>query len=203
MHVTDMPHMSAGSSHHSPDHADAQKQLHKNAAGQAAQQPQDPTQSGSEGGAGGAQQPDPPQQPNASSVTTTSAQEAAQSSGDDSSASPRVPPELRAMTTFLRGQGRLRTTGLFVNSADAAMLWAMHQPPEQSAAESNREPKAGCALAVRQIREALDRGQEVMPHAFRNGIEDIESNKQVGKQFLQNMKPKRASHDTRNALNAT
>lgn len=159
--------MSAGSSQHSPDHSGAQNQLQKNAAGQAGQRTQDPTQSdtlpATEGGAGGAPQPDPPQQPTAGSVTTTSSQEAAQSSGDDSSASQRVPPELRAMTSFLRDQGRLRTTGLFVNSADAAMMWAMHQPPEQSAAESNREPKAGCALAVKQIREALDRGQEVTP----------------------------------------
>lgn len=188
MHVTDMFHMSAGSSHHSPDHADAQNQLQKNAAGQAAHRTQEPTQSdtlpANEGGAGGAQQPGPPQQPTAGSVATPS-QEPAQSPEDDSSASHRVPPELRAMTSFLRDQGRLKTTGLFVNSADAAMLWAMHQPPEQLAAESNREPKAGCTVAVKQIREALDRGQEVIPsHVFSNDIEDIESNKQVGKQFL-------------------
>ena len=188
MHVTDVFLLSAGSSHHSPDHADAQKQLQRNAAGQAENQTQDPSQldtlPATEGAAEGVQQPDPPQQPTAGSATTTSPQEAAQSSEDDSSASRRVPPELRAMTTFLRDQGRLRTTGLFVNSADAAMLWAMHQPPEQSAAESNREPKAGCALAVKHIREALDRGQEVIappPPLFCFNDKGMESNKQVGK----------------------
>lgn len=72
-----------------------------------------------------------------------------------------VPPELRAITAYLRDKGRLRTPGLFVNSADAAMLWAMHQPPEVGTPDNNREPKSGCALAVRQVREALDRGQEV------------------------------------------
>ena len=154
--------MSAGSSYHSPDHADAQKQLQRNTSSQAAHQTQDSTQSGTlpatgggaSGGARRGQQPD-------SGSALTSSQEAAQSSDNDSSATPRVPPELRALTAFLRDKERLKTAGLFVNSADAAMLWAMHQPPEQSAAESNREPKAGCALAVKQVREALDRGQEV------------------------------------------
>ena len=72
-----------------------------------------------------------------------------------------MPPELRALTTWLRKSERLKTAGLFVNSTDAAMLWAMHQPADKAAADSNREPKGGCALAVKQIREALDRGQEV------------------------------------------
>ena len=75
-----------------------------------------------------------------------------------------MPPELRAITGYLRDKGRLRTPGLFVNSADAAMLWAMHQPAEVGTPDNNREPKSGCALAVRQVREALDRGREVHTH---------------------------------------
>ena len=167
MHVTDMFSMPAGSLQHSPDHADAQKHLQRNAAGQAVPLSQDPTHSStapatrgdaSEGATGG-QEPDTPEQPAAVLALTT--QEAAQSAVDESSATPRVPPELRAITAFLRDKQRLGTAGLFVNSADAAMLWAMHQPAEQTAVESNREPKAGCALAVKQVREALDSGQEV------------------------------------------
>ena len=177
MHVTDIFSMSAGSSHHSPDHADAQKQLQKNAASEATHRTQDPTHSGTRAATGGlasgavkgGQQPDPSQQPVAG-LALTSSQEAAQSSDDDSSALPRVPPELRAITAFLRDKERLKTAGLFVNSADAAMLWAMHQPAEQSAAESNREPKAGCALAVKPVREALDRGQEVLHQCLSPGL---------------------------------
>ena len=156
---TDMLSMFAGSSHQSPDHADAQNQLQRNAAGKAAHQTQDPAQSDTLPAAGG--DAEGGQQPDGSDLAAS--QEAAQSSEDDSSATPRVPPELRAVTAFLRDKQRLRTPGLFVNSADAAMLWAMHQPPDQTSADSNREPKAGCALAVKQVREALDRGQQVMP----------------------------------------
>ncbi len=83
---------------------------------------------------------------------------------DESAVASHVPPELRAITAYLRDKGRLRTPGLFVNSADAAMLWAMHQPAEVGTPDNNREPKSGCALAVRQVREALDRGQEVGKH---------------------------------------
>ena len=169
--------MPAGSSHHSPDHADAQKQLHSMISSQAEHQTQDSTQSGTEGnasgGAMGAQQPE-------SGTAFTSSQQAAHSSGDDSPATPRVPPELRAITAYLRGKERLKTAGLFVNSADAAMLWAMHQPPEQSAAESNREPKAGCALAVKQIREALDRGQEVSHPCPTTGLLVLQARLYVG-----------------------
>lgn len=91
---------------------------------------------------------------------------------DESAAASHVPPELRAITGYLRDKGRLRTPGLFVNSADAAMLWAMHQPAEVGTPDNNREPKSGCALAVRQVREALDRGQEVHKHicSYRDSI---------------------------------
>ena len=182
MCFTDIFSMPAGSSHHSPDHADAQKHLQRNAVGQEAPQSQDPTHAstlpatGGDAGVGarGGHQPDPSQQPAASSALTSS-QEAAQSSGSDSSATPRLPPELRAITTFLKDKERLKTAGLFVNSADAAMLWAMHQPSEQSAAESNREPKAGCALAVKQVREALDRGQEVLHPCPMTGLSALQA----------------------------
>lgn len=193
MHVADMFSMPAGSSHHSPDHADAQKHLQRNAAGQAAPQTQDLTHlrtlpatgKDASGAAREGQQPDPPQQP-AVALALTSSQEAAHSSDDDSSATPRVPPELRAITAYLRGKERLKTAGLFVNSADAAMLWAMHQPPEQSAAENNREPKAGCALAVKQVREALDRGQEVFHPCSTAGLEVLQAGLYIGVGHLEN-----------------
>ena len=91
-------------------------------------------------------------------------QPAAADSAYGSSVASHVPPEIRAITAYLRDKGRLRTPGLFVNSADAAMLWAMHHPQEMGSSDSSREAKNGCALAVKQVREALDMGQQVCLH---------------------------------------
>lgn len=160
--LTDNISNSAGSARHSPERADAHQQPQDPATDPAPHPNPAPTQSDTPTPTPTAsgQQPGSSQLPSDDSVLA-SPQKAAQSSCDDSSMAPHVPPELRALTTWLRGGERLRTTGLFVNSTDAAMLWAMHQPADKAAADSNREPKGGCALAVKHIREALDRGQQV------------------------------------------
>ena len=61
-----------------------------------------------------------------------------------------VPPELRAITGHLRDKGRLKTQGLFVNSADAVMLWAMHQPPGKARARLQLH----CYLVLTQLQPA-------------------------------------------------
>ena len=151
----DSSHATAGPSHHSPAHAGRDSRQSPNRSTQSAQAP---SQANADTAAD--QQIRSSQQPDADS-TLTPPQDAAQSLEDESSTTPRVPPELRAITAYLRDKERLKTPGLFVNSADAAMLWAMHQPPDLATSDSSKEPKSGCALAVKQIREALDRGQEV------------------------------------------
>lgn len=61
-----------------------------------------------------------------------------------------LPPEIRALTDFLREGSRLHTPGLFVNSAEQAFAAA------SEATSSSRVP-----APVRTIREALDRGLPV------------------------------------------
>ncbi|DBA87288.1 hypothetical protein WJX77_005794 [Trebouxia sp. C0004] len=137
----------ASTAHHSQDHSDAHSPVSRH-------QPSPPSHSATPS----ATDPIPGQQPatdqpdDPAHLTAPQAQSAVAS---------HVPPELRAITAYLKDKGRLRTPGLFVNSADAAMLWAMHQPAEVGTPDNNREPKSGCALAVRQVREALDCGQEI------------------------------------------
>ncbi len=148
----------AGTAHHSPDHSDTHTHLSKH-------QPSPPSHSATPS----ATDPTPRQQPASDQpddpAHLTAPQAQSCDSLTESAAASHVPPELRAITGYLRDKGRLRTPGLFVNSADAAMLWAMHQPAEVGTPDNNREPKSGCALAVRQVREALDRGQEVHTHS--------------------------------------
>lgn len=141
----------AGTAHHSPDHSDTHTNLQKHQASSPSAANPSPSQEPA------SDQPDDP-------AHLTAPQAHPHNSTDESATASHVPPELRAITGYLRDKGRLRTPGLFVNSADAAMLWAMHQPAEVGAPDNNREPKSGCALAVRQVREALDRGQEVHTH---------------------------------------
>ena len=155
----------AGTAHHSPDHSDAHTHL-------SSQQSSPPSNSATPS----AIDPTPGQQPASDQpddpAHLTAPQAHPHNSTDESATASHVPPELRAITGYLRDKGRLRTPGLFVNSADAAMLWAMHQPAEVGTPDNNREPKSGCALAVRQVREALDRGQEVHKHicSYRDSI---------------------------------
>jgi hypothetical protein len=61
-----------------------------------------------------------------------------------------LPPEVRALTDFLREGDLLATPGLFVNSAEQAFAAATE------AATTSRVP-----APVRTIREALDRGLPV------------------------------------------
>ncbi len=149
----------AGTAHHSPDHSDAHTHLSRH-------QPNSPSHSATPS----ATDPNPGQQPASDQpddpAHLTAPQAQPHDSTGESTAASHVPPELRAVTAYLRDKGRLRTPGLFVNSADAAMLWAMHQPAEVGTPDNNREPKSGCALAVRQVREALDRGKEVHKHIY-------------------------------------
>ena len=77
------------------------------------------------------------------------------------SAISNVPPELRAITAYLKAKDRLKTQGLFVNSADSVMLWAMHQPPEGVGVETGMGAQGGRSAAVEMVKEALDRGQQV------------------------------------------
>ncbi|KAL0027397.1 hypothetical protein WJX79_008379 [Trebouxia sp. C0005] len=138
----------ASTAHHSPDHSDAHTHLSRHQSATPSATDATPRQQPASA------QPDDP-------VHLTAQQAQPHDSMHESAVATHVPPELRAITAYLRDKGRLRTPGLFVNSADAAMLWAMHQPAEVGTPDNNREPKSGCALAVRQVREALDRGQEV------------------------------------------
>lgn len=144
----------ASSSHHSPDHSDTHNHLQRHQASH----PTHPTQP-LIADAPSSQQPGSDQQDDPAHLMPS--QPAAADSAYGSSVASHVPPEIRAITAYLRDKGRLRTPGLFVNSADAAMLWAMHHPQEMGSSDSSREAKNGCALAVKQVREALDRGQQV------------------------------------------
>ena len=146
-----------GSSHHSPDHSDTHNHLQRHQASH----PTHPTQP-LIADAPSSQQPGSDQQDDPAHLMPS--QPAAVDSAYGSSVASHVPSEIRAITAYLRDKGRLRTPGLFVNSADAAMLWAMHHPQEMGSSDSSREAKNGCALAVKQVREALDRGQQVCLH---------------------------------------
>ena len=76
-----------------------------------------------------------------------------------------VPPELRAITAYLKDKERLKTQGLFVNSADSVMLEAMHQPPDRTPGEGGSGAQGGRFAGVEKVRTALDKGQPVShPH---------------------------------------
>lgn len=177
----------AGSSRQSPEHIDTQQQLHAPTPDPATH-PKDPPDN-SDPSTASAQQPTGSPQPPGADPALASPQEAAQSSGDDSSVAPHVPPELRALTAWLRGNERLKTAGLFVNSADAAMLCGMHQPARQATAETSREPNGGCALGVKQVREALDRGQEVHPPPQPNTVSGHNESRNNACRLLLNSSP--------------
>ena len=78
-----------------------------------------------------------------------------------------VPPELRAITAYLKDKEHLKTQGLFVNSADSVMLEAMHQAPDGNpSGDGGPSAQGGRFAAVEKVRTALDKGQPVShPHA--------------------------------------
>ena len=74
-------------------------------------------------------------------------------------------PCCRELTQWLRDEGRLRTPGLFVQSADAALH------PGASGGAGNRGISShlmshGGGQAIRKIRHALDQGLSVSPSLF-------------------------------------
>lgn len=107
------------------------------------------------------QEPHRSQQQDPSSQATTSQATNQASAAQTPSAGNSIPPELRAITDYLKSKDRLKTQGLFVNSADSVMLWAMHQPPDGSGGEGGTGAQGGRSGAVASVREALDRGQPV------------------------------------------
>ena len=65
-----------------------------------------------------------------------------------------MPPELQQLAEFLRAERRLHTPGLFVSSADNVLA-----APRD--ATTSLTMKGSGADAIRLVRQALDKGQQV------------------------------------------
>lgn len=75
---------------------------------------------------------------------------------DVAPATNRVPSELQQLAAFLRAEQRLHTPGLFVSSAD-------HVLAAPRDATSSVTMKGSGADAIRLVRQALDKGQQIPP----------------------------------------